>query len=177
MSGFVFDASMPAALTKELAWASFAVLKNTNACTVAFGCKRRLLLSRGFLGEASVCGGKVTKPTFDAVASSVAHDLQGDRVGCMNAAEMILHSRSEMLDAGLGKVRLVPKGVKSVFVASFSGRMWMMAMFDFEAGLWPKELQWLRCLGSKVVNAHGVSLAEHISNCQGSRNDVASRSL
>jgi hypothetical protein len=161
--GFVFDASMPDLVAKELAWASFALLKNTNACAVAFGCKQHLLLSRGFLGEGCVPAGKTGKPTFDEVADSVARDLGSD-LKCLEA-EKSFRSREELLASGLTSLRLIPRGVQTAFVSSFYGdRVWMLVMSDFEAGFGPKEVQWLRNVGLKVVNAHGGTLTQQLSD-------------
>ena len=50
VQGFVFDKSLPEAVAKELAWSSFALLRNTNSCSVVIVKNGSVVMARGVLG-------------------------------------------------------------------------------------------------------------------------------
>ncbi|KAG2485093.1 hypothetical protein HYH03_016190 [Edaphochlamys debaryana] len=51
---FLLEPSLPEAAKKELAWASFSLLKNTNCCGVVLAAGGRVLMARGAVGAGAV---------------------------------------------------------------------------------------------------------------------------
>ncbi|PNH01502.1 hypothetical protein TSOC_012610, partial [Tetrabaena socialis] len=60
-NGFFLEPSLGEAAKKELAWASFSLLKNTNCCGVLVAARGRVLLARGALGSAVVTPGDAAR--------------------------------------------------------------------------------------------------------------------
>ena len=150
-SGFVFDASLPERTVKELAWASFVVLRHTNSCTLCVGRGDALLTARGALGE-SCRGSAGGKLAFDSVAAAVRADVQSNGALLQNAGRSgtYLQSPSDMQAAGVARWRAVPSGAKAAFVVCTEGDLWLLALSEFDAGLTEKDARWLRSVAEKM---------------------------
>lgn len=151
VSGFVLNRSRPEAVVKELAWASFVTLRNTNTCSLIIGADDELLAARGALGER--CRGSAgAKLEFDAVAVALREDLQRnpDAMADAGTSGRYFESRGEVERSAFANWSAVPSGAHSAFVLRRSGGVWLIALSELDQGLTDADTQWLRSVAEKV---------------------------
>ncbi|KAI3432648.1 hypothetical protein D9Q98_004194 [Chlorella vulgaris] len=117
-SVFVLQPGAPDALQQELAWASYALLLNTNICGLAVFWRGQAVLARGLLGVPSMA----TPPAASAVvaASDVLAALSGTELArassCWQQGVLFCPDRAAMGSSGAGNWACVPEGAQSLLV-------------------------------------------------------------
>jgi Cofactor assembly of complex C subunit B, CCB2/CCB4 len=162
---FVFDKTLPDAVTKELAWATFACLRNTNTCAVIVVSDGNVLLARGALGTACMPArgnGGHAKVQLSDVGKVVSSDLQKTQQVLADLPANGLHvsSRKEMAAAQLDTWQCIPSGCQGGMVLPLgegdtSGQLEqakvMIALSEFDGGYSAKDQTWLRSISKKLT--------------------------
>lgn len=147
---FVFDKGLPEAVAKELAWVSFACLRNTNSSSLLVVHNGGVALARGALGTAiTPTGGG--KPDLASVDAAVRKDLQG-YAGFQALPEggIVLRSRRDMLNGGVATWQSVPDGCCTAMVLPIKGGGGFVALSEYENAFPAKDVQWLQALAAKL---------------------------
>ena len=139
--------SPPACPLQELAWASYALLLNTNICGLAVYWDGRAVLARGQLGEA-------------ALGSAAAGGSKADPSAVLDAL------RAAIAKAGAGGWPCVPAGAESLLVqpllpfSSSSGssgstapKGFMLLVSERPRALSGKERAWAAAVAAKLHDA------------------------
>jgi hypothetical protein len=108
---------LPESSQQDLAWSSYALLKNANTCGIFVIFKGQALMCRGILGS-SISGGPATEVlqrATDAWASISGGSGSGGR---MQQQQLILEDRGAMSSRvpGLDTCKLIPSGANSVAI-------------------------------------------------------------
>lgn len=105
-------------LTQELAWASYALLLNTNICGLAVYWDGRAVLARGQLGAAALggaaAGGSKSDPSAVLDALSVAEPAAASRG--WRQGPLYCPDKAAIAKAGAGGWPCVPAGAESLLV-------------------------------------------------------------
>lgn len=115
---FSFDTGLPATVQQELAWGSYALLKNCNACGVFFIWAGKALLCRGMLGDvispdASDPPSRRKAKVLDKASLAWGALLAGGFAATQTDVEY-LEDRSAIERRGFGGCGLIPKGAGSM---------------------------------------------------------------
>jgi hypothetical protein len=146
---FALDEALPEAARRELAWASYALLKNCNVCAAAACWRVRADLSRGALGAGVVGAGGA--PALAAAAEVWAPQATLGAAYCAD--------RGEMARRGLAASALVPAGAQSALVVPLGGGGdgALLLLSDRPRALSSKERAWAKAIAAKL---RGALLAE-----------------
>jgi hypothetical protein len=143
---------------QELAWASFALLRNANACSVLVLRGGRALLARGALGEAAVKAGDGAA-TLAAVGAETAAKLpacpEAAAVAAGAAGPLHLPDRASMARAGIAGWAFVPAGAESALLAPLPGGGLLLVLSERARGLSAKDRAWAAAMGAKLGAALG----------------------
>lgn len=143
------------AVQKELAWASFSVLKNTNACgVVVFGEDGKALLARGAL-RAMPTTPTDPLPSQQQRLASLSQDAVAATAG---AGVRWLADRAAMSSGGLSGKAWVPEGWQSALLVPFGGQGGggggdkgvLVVGCDAPRGLTKKDQSWAAALAEKL---------------------------
>eukprot|EP00775_Hariotina_reticulata_P009832 gene9832-9991_t len=151
-------------IRKELAWASFALLKNVNCCTV--------LLFRPLTDEALLARGSIAKSMASATGAAASlksiSQALGSSSGTWVAAEQQqqqrwLPDRSAMQQAGLSSCSCVPEGVQSALVQPVGDGAVLLVLAERPRqvplgaaavkALSDKDRKWVAAIASKLSGA------------------------
>jgi hypothetical protein len=149
LSVFLFDKSAP--VSKDLAWASFSAIRNSNACSFLVVWQGNVLLARGAFSSEMLSSGK----------ESSLNDFQramNDEFSCFTAlmddSERAIHmaTRGTMRERGLLGGNLIPEGVQSALFIPYGGSndTFVLALSDVERGFSQKDRLWLSSIGSNL---------------------------
>lgn len=166
-NGFLLAPSLTDAAKKELAWSSFALLKNTNCCGVLLVSGGEVLMARGFLGASAVKPGDAPG-SLEALSKGLAA-VAGSRLASVASGatpQAWLPERSDIgaFFGGQGGVpAAVPAGAQSLLVqhvalpggtgggSSSSGRpAVLMAFSERPRALSDRERSWASAVAAKV---------------------------
>lgn len=157
VSAFVFNKTLPKPVAKELAWATFTCLRNTNTCSMLIVHDGSVAAARGALGSACAPAGPQSKPEFASVNAVVQNDLSNssDVVRTLPPAGLHLRTRADIVGSAIGTWQCIPEGCRAALVlplpcADGSDGGCMIALSEFEDGFSSKDLAWLRNIGSKL---------------------------
>ncbi|KAF8065478.1 CCB2 [Scenedesmus sp. PABB004] len=138
------------AARKELAWASFALLKNVNACSVVLLQPERgaALLARGALAAAAVAGGDAAV----ALAHVGADARDGGAGGLLQGGQQQrwLPDRGAMRAAGVAGWACVPEGAQSALVQAVPGGALLLVLGERPRALSDKDQRWVAALAAKL---------------------------
>lgn len=110
---FALSEAAPEAARRDLAWASYALLKNANICGMAVVRGGRAVACRGILGAAVAGGGG----GGEAALARAGEAWAGASAGVPVAGEpLVLEDRGALARAGLDRCGLVPSGAGAVAV-------------------------------------------------------------
>lgn len=160
--------SPPACPLQELAWASYALLLNTNICGLAVYWDGRAVLARGQLGEAALgsaaAGGSKADPSAVLDALSVAEPAAASRG--WRQGPLYCPDRAAIAKAGAGGWPCVPAGAESLLVqpllpfSSSSGssgstapKGFMLLVSERPRALSGKERAWAAAVAAKLHDA------------------------
>lgn len=121
-NAFLLDAKLTDKQKQELAWCSFALLKNTNCCGVLVHSASHTLLGRGALSQGAVTQGQ-TDTSLNALTQdmssvlSVSPELREVLTG-VNSQVWLPDRSAVNRIKGLAGTRLIPEGVESLLVQS-----------------------------------------------------------
>ncbi|PRW61279.1 required for cyt b6 assembly [Chlorella sorokiniana] len=117
-SVFALQPGLPDGLKQELAWASYALLLNTNICGLAVYWDGRAVLARGQLGTAALgsaaAGGSKADPGAVLDALSVAEPAAASRG--WRQGPLYCPDKAAIAKAGAGGWPCVPAGAESLLV-------------------------------------------------------------
>ena len=158
VAAFVFDKKAPRPVAKELAWATFTCLRNTNTCTMLVVKDGSVAAARGALGVACAAGQNGGKPDWRAVESMVSRDLEGTSSIAQQLPQEGLHlkTRREITGSAVGSWQSIPEGCQAAFVMPLAsgdedeGASFVVALSEAEDGFGGKDLAWLRSIRSKL---------------------------
>lgn len=149
---------------QELAWASYALLLNTNICGLAVYWDGRAVLARGLLGAAALgssTGGSKSDPGAVLNALSVAEPAAASRGWAQ--AQLYCPDRAAIAKAGAGGWQCVPEGAESLLVqpllpfgsGSSSGapQGLMLLLSERPRALSSKERAWAAAVAAKLHDA------------------------
>ncbi|GIL66602.1 hypothetical protein Vafri_20089 [Volvox africanus] len=152
---FFLDPSLSEASKKELAWASFSLLKNTNCCGLLVAAGGRVLMARGAMGAPGITPG-------DAAASltALSEDLAthgGSKlaeVGSGAMSQLWLPERSAFGSAGLQALMALPAGAQSFLaqhISSLADRPGLLLVFsERPRALTDRERDWVAAIADKL---------------------------
>ncbi|GBF93312.1 hypothetical protein Rsub_06044 [Raphidocelis subcapitata] len=169
---FALDGALPEAERRELAWLSFAALKNANACGVALlrgaDCGRAVV-ARGAVGSgvagsgggggggAGASGGggagdgaEVLQAVAKDVARGVAASPEVAAVARGAAPSLWLPDRAAMARAGADGWACVPRGAQSLLLQAVPGGGLLILMAERPRGLPDKDRRWAAALAAKL---------------------------
>jgi len=163
------DPARAAAEHAELAWASYALLRNTDACSVlAVDPAGRVAVARGAFASDALAGvppgSRDPAALCEALGAAWAEGL-GDLqalagAGDAGGGEVRLDDRLAMTASGAYGLPLVPAGARQLLAVPAGGRSdWgdggLVLMSDVSEGLGTGDAAWARALGVKVAGALG----------------------
>jgi hypothetical protein len=148
---FALRDSLTESTKRELAWASYALLRNANICGLAVVWDGDVVMCRGLVG-AQVAGAGAGK-ALD-VATQVWHGLS------LGGCDAYSSNRAGIAQQGLGACALVPAGVQSLLlqplapldgaIASDAPRGTLLLLSERERALSSKERSWAQALAAKL---------------------------
>ncbi|KAG2426849.1 hypothetical protein HYH02_014702 [Chlamydomonas schloesseri] len=161
-NGFFLEPSLPEAAKKELAWASFSLLKNTNCCGVAVAAGGKVLMARGALGAGVVTPGNAAAslaamskdlaalPSSSKVAEAVAGGAQQQQ-----QQQLWLPDRGGFGGAGAGSLALVPEGAQCLLVQHMAlpggGPAALIVYSERPRALADRERGWVTAVANKLA--------------------------
>lgn len=159
---FALDTQLPESARQDLAWSSYAVLKNANTCGMLVIWKGKVVMCRGILGS-SLAGGDV-----DQVLQRATGALQGANWLAGSDVSMF-EDRNAIARAGASSCSIIPEGVNTVTVVplqllpselgnsttstsgnSTSGALVLVS--ERERALSGKELRWAQGVAAKLYS-------------------------
>lgn len=147
--------SLEEAQRQELAWVSFAMLKNVNCCSLLLVRDGKVLLARGALG-AEAAKSTDASTNLDTLSSVVSKQLsessEASTVVAGSASQLYLPDRGAMEAAGLGGGSSIPAGVNSLMLAHLPGMQsgCLMVLSDRARGLSDKDRNWAVAMAAKL---------------------------
>jgi len=168
-NGFAFDPSVQDAAKAELAWASFALIKNTNSCgVILLGPAQRVLLARGALGSSVLTPGN-SAATLERMSqdlsqvtsqSEVAGLLAGEGASSSGTSQQLyLPDPLAMARVGANRWASVPQGAQSLLLQRVGGGNsgkpagLLLVYSERPRELSVKELLWIGEIGAKLTSA------------------------
>lgn len=161
ITGFVYDKSLPEVVSKELAWAAYTCLRNTNSCTLMVVRDGTVALARGALASACATpsggSGQQGGATLASVNSCVAQDLQ--RAGGALSGEILAQSPQDLQKCLLQEWQCIPQGCAGAILLPLhgssgqqgKGASFLLVLSEFSDGWTGKDLQWLRNIAEKLA--------------------------
>ena len=154
----------PSLAVQELAWASYALLLNTNVCGLAVFWDGQAVLARGLLGAAAL--GPAAPAGSKSGAATVLVALSGDAASSRwkQGAAVYCQDRAAIGRAGAGDWTCVPAGVESLLLqpllpfdaagtasaSSAAPRGFLMLLSERPRALSSKERAWAAAVGAKL---------------------------
>eukprot|EP00879_Flechtneria_rotunda_P006168 GHRR01006485.1.p1 GENE.GHRR01006485.1~~GHRR01006485.1.p1 ORF type:complete len:331 (+),score=129.47 GHRR01006485.1:317-1309(+) len=136
---------------KELAWASFALLKNVNCCSVLLldHAASNVLLARGAVArDVTVAGDQAASLTRVAQAYSSSSTAAA---GLLPAAkQQWLPEKAAVKQSGLGSIPFVPEGVQSALVQPLPGGLALLVLAERPRALSEKDRKWVAAIANKL---------------------------
>ena len=162
---FVFDDQLPDAAAKELAWASFACLRNTNTCALLLVVDGRVALARGAVSTAcasDTSGGQPSKSAqWEHINAVVQRDLASatDVLTAISQHSLHFKSRQELSAQGLDRWSCIPEGVQGACIHQLGaagsddqGVSLLIALTNLQGGYEAKDTAWLAKIADKIGN-------------------------
>ena len=138
---------------KECAWASFALLKNTNSCGVLLfdSARQEVLMCRGAVAAAAVSGtsnGDRLRSLSASVGKAVqdSGDLRGTAPG-----PLVYADRAALASGGVSGWSFVPQGVESLVVYRAGGSRLLFLLSERARALSEKERLWSGAVADKLA--------------------------
>lgn len=162
---FAIDKSVSENIQQELAWSSYALLKNANICGMCILWQGRALLCRGFLGSSlssSILNTITTRDGGDtilqtATASWVPYSEDGSMIstgdGCgVEITAEYFETRGQILrNISLQQCSILPTGAQSAYIISLGGcSNYMVLVSERERSMSKKERLWAQGIASKL---------------------------
>lgn len=157
---FFLDPSLPDASKKELAWASFSLLKNTNCCGALVACGAQVVMARGAMGSGVVTPGDAAR-SLSAMSQDLAPALASSGTGSLGAVtrgsapQAWLPERGTWGAAGLAALAALPKGAQSAVAQHISladGRPAVLLAFsERPRALSDRERGWVAAIANKLA--------------------------
>lgn len=141
------------AVKKELAWSSFALLKNVNCCSVLLlqpGSAQSVstLLARGAVASSCVAPGD-SKASLQRITQSLA--ASSSRLLAGGQQQQWLADRSALQQSGLGSSGCVPEGVESALVQAVPGGALLLVLAERPRVLSDKDRKWVAAIAAKLA--------------------------
>ncbi|KAF5827481.1 protein required for cyt b6 assembly [Dunaliella salina] len=173
VNGFAFELSVQDAAKAELAWASFALIKNTNSCgVILLGPGQKVLLARGALGSSVLTPGSPTV-TLERMSqdlsqvtsqSEVAGLLSGQAAASSGGSsqQLYLPDLLAMARVGANRWASVPQGAQSLLLQRVGGGNsgkpagLLMVYSERPRALSVKELLWIGEISAKLTSALNI---------------------
>ncbi|GIL71171.1 hypothetical protein Vretimale_17877 [Volvox reticuliferus] len=152
---FFLDPSLSEASKKELAWASFSLLKNTNCCGLLVAAGGRVLMVRGAMGSQGITPGDAAGSLMALSEDLAAH---GGRklaeVGSEALSQFWLPERSAFALAGLEGLIALPAGAQC-FLAQHIGGLTeqsglLLVFSERPRALTDRERDWIAAVADKL---------------------------
>lgn len=154
---FLLEPTLSKGISKELAWATFSGIRNTNACSLLVVRRGVLQVVRGAWAS-DAGGGAATmgseRPDVRALQREVS-----DASECVQAlldrsqrSPVYLATKAEV-ESELAMLRLLPAGAASALLVPLGASHddYLLALSERERGLGRKDRVWLASLADKIV--------------------------
>eukprot|EP00877_Chromochloris_zofingiensis_P011945 jgi/Chrzof1/7003/Cz02g07090.t1_CCB2[v5.2] len=155
--GFFLDPKLDDKTKNELAWMSFALLKNSNCCTIiVINDQGTALLARGAIGAGAVVTGNA-EATLQKVSQSLPEALASIAGG--KQQQTWFPDRQSISKAALDGCLCIPEGAQSLLiqpVGAGNNRPLIIAMSERPRGLSGKDQKWVSAVSSKLVGILGA---------------------
>ncbi|GLC46957.1 hypothetical protein PLESTB_001543200 [Pleodorina starrii] len=166
---FFLEPSLPEASKKELAWASFSLLKNTNCCGLLVAAGGRVLLARGALGSRVVqpgdAAGSLAAMSQDLAANGgsklaelvAAAAGSGSGTATQQHQQLWLPERSGFGPAGMQSLAALPAGAQCLLAqridgGAADGRQGVLVVFsERPRALTERERAWVGAVADKLA--------------------------
>ncbi|GFR42980.1 hypothetical protein Agub_g3979 [Astrephomene gubernaculifera] len=153
---FFLEPSLPESTKKELAWCSFALLKNTNCCGLLLVAGDRVLLARGALGSQLVRPGDAERSlaAMSQDYTSVCSTSKISEVASGAVSQLWLPERGDFGGAGMQALAVLPEGAQCLLaqhVAAQSGRPAVLLVFsERPRAMAERERGWVATIADKL---------------------------
>ncbi|WIA36779.1 hypothetical protein OEZ86_008037 [Tetradesmus obliquus] len=147
---FALAEGQPEAVRKELAWTSFALLKNVNCCSVLLLQPEAssALMARGAVAQAVAVQGNTAASLAkisQAISSSSSSVLPAGQ------QQLWLPDRSALQQAGVSSWGFVPEGVQSALLQAVpGGKQLLLVLAERPRALSDKDRKWVAAVASKL---------------------------
>lgn len=162
-NAFLLDsAKLTEKAKQELAWASFALLKNTNSCSIIVQSSDRTLMARGQLGKEVLTLVAGQTDALDNLSSAMVEmcwkspELANVLSG--KADQLWLPNRSSINSAGVSACKAIPSGVESMLaqhIPSSQGTTGpggiLLLMSERPKALSDRERTWAAAMAKKLM--------------------------
>lgn len=146
---------------QELAWSSFALLKNVNCCSVLVLRDGNCLLARGALSADAVSatpGGPAALAALGSLLSlQMASSGEASAVLAGRQQQLYAPDRRAMGVAGLENLGCVPAGANALLAVNLPGSVpgCLLVLSDRARGLGDKDRAWVTAMAAKLGAALG----------------------
>ncbi|GAX74057.1 hypothetical protein CEUSTIGMA_g1507.t1 [Chlamydomonas eustigma] len=156
-NAFALDKKLPDKVKQELAWSSFALLKNTNSCGMLFFQGGKAIMARGAMGESVVTSTSDTQASLDNITKDM--DNVSTQIPELNAVlsgqsgQLWLQDRQALERAGFSSLLSVPQGAQCLLaqrVAMGSEAGLLVVFSERPRSLSDRERSWVGSIGQKL---------------------------
>ena len=143
---FKLSPSASDVLRNELAWASFTLIRFTNASAVVVADQGETLMCRGSLGAKDVQGVRESQ-----MLENVSKAMQGIAARATQTDQVLsCEDRGDIDRAGFGASSLVPRGMRSLLLVPVGETGQMLLMSEQERAFSQKERRWIESVAEKL---------------------------
>ena len=156
VNAFCLSEELSEAVRKELAWASFALLRNTNTDGVMAVWGGRVLMARGAVGAAAMTaasGDRQQQAQLEALTASVASQGSSKVVKQAAAAPAYLQDAAALFEATGGRgVDWLPLGARSLLMVPMDGDGCLCLWSERPRALPRKQQAWAEAVAVKMAS-------------------------
>lgn len=147
---FALAEGQPEAVRKELAWTSFALLKNVNCCSVLLlqPDANSALMARGAVAQSVAVQGNAA-----ASLNNISQTFSSGSSSAMPAGQqqVWLPDRSALQQAGVSSWGFVPEGVQSALLQAVpGGKQLLLVLAERPRALSDKDRKWVAAVANKL---------------------------